>query len=155
VSSATSRFSHRSAKSDCIIDYNGVSDNGHPARDIRISDQFLITRALHFAQLALETFKLYSATQCDSDACLIIRLWLCKLESTSNQKLVVNSNIAPTPPFYPISSQLYTRRSTTVVSAVVHCRTEFNNQLHFYTDDSLRGHASKISTELHPVLEAN
>jgi len=52
---------------------------------------------LHFAQLALETFKLYSATQCDSDACLIIRLWLCKMESTSNQKLVPNSNIANRP----------------------------------------------------------
>jgi len=62
--------------------------------DIRISNQFLITRALHFAQLAFETFKLYSVTQCDSDACLIIRLWLCKMESTSNQKLVANSNIA-------------------------------------------------------------
>jgi len=37
--------------------------------DIRISNQFLITRALHFVQLALETFKLYSATHCDSDAC--------------------------------------------------------------------------------------
>jgi len=47
-------------------------------RDIRISNQFLITRALH--------------TQCDSDACLIIRL-LCKMESTSNHKLVADSNI--------------------------------------------------------------
>jgi len=65
-----------------------------PTGDIRISNQFLITYALHFAQLALETFKLYSATQCDSDACLITRLWLCKMESTSNQKLVANSNIA-------------------------------------------------------------
>jgi len=27
-------------------------------------------------------------------ACLIIRLGLCKMESTSNQKLVANSNIA-------------------------------------------------------------
>jgi len=62
--------------------------------DIRISNQFLITRALHLSQLALETFKLYSATQCDSDAYLIIRFWLCKMESTSNQKLVANSNIA-------------------------------------------------------------
>jgi len=44
--------------------------------DIRIRNQFIITRAFHFAQLALETFKLHSATQCDSDACLIVRLWL-------------------------------------------------------------------------------
>jgi len=43
----------------------------------------------------LETFKLYSATQCDSDACLTIRLVsLCKIESTMNQKLAANSNIA-------------------------------------------------------------
>jgi len=41
----------------------------------------------------LETLKLYSVTQCDSDACLIIR-FLCKMESPSNQKLVANSNIA-------------------------------------------------------------
>jgi len=41
----------------------------------------------------LETFKLYSATQCDSDACLIIRLF-CKRESPSNQKLVADSYIA-------------------------------------------------------------
>jgi len=71
-----------------------VNNDASTGGDIRISNQFLITRALHFAQLALETFKLYSATQCDSDACLIIRLWLCKMESTSNQKLVANSNIA-------------------------------------------------------------
>jgi len=51
--------------------------------DIRICNQFLMTRALHFAKLALETLKLYSAIQCHSDACLIIRLWLCKIESTS------------------------------------------------------------------------
>jgi len=65
-----------------------------PVGDIRITNQFLITRAFHFAQLALYTFKLYSATQCDSGTCLIIRLWLCTMESTSNQKLVVNFNIA-------------------------------------------------------------
>jgi len=47
-----------------------------------------------FCTTTLETIKLYSATQCDSDACLIIRLWLCKMESTSKQKLVTNSNIA-------------------------------------------------------------
>jgi len=41
----------------------------------------------------LETFKLYSSTQCDSDACLIIRL-LCKMESPSNHKLVADSYIA-------------------------------------------------------------
>jgi len=90
------------------------------ASDIRISNQFLISCDLHFAQprctttptvlstkrnyhigsqsiilnsQALETFKLYSATQCDSDSCLIIRL-LCKMESTSNHKLVADSNIA-------------------------------------------------------------
>jgi len=43
----------------------------------------------------LETFKLYSATQCVSDACLIIRLaWLCKMKSPSNQKLVANTKYA-------------------------------------------------------------
>jgi len=42
---------------------------------------------------AVTTFKLYSATQCDSDACLIIHL-LCEMESPSNQKLVADSYIA-------------------------------------------------------------
>jgi len=44
----------------------------------------------------LETFKLYSATQCDGDACLIIGLrlaWLCKMESPSNQKLFATYNL--------------------------------------------------------------
>jgi len=65
------------------------------ARDIRISNQFLITRALHFAQLRLRPLNYtLQPNVIYSDACLIIRLWLCKMESTSNQKLVANSNIA-------------------------------------------------------------
>jgi len=75
----------------CFFRYKEI---GLAAGDIRISNQFLITRALHFTQLRLrvETFKLYSVTQCDSDACLI--MWLCKMESTSNHKLVANSTIS-------------------------------------------------------------
>jgi len=93
--------------------------SGLAACDIRISNQLLMTRALHLAQphtyhqasitidaatlgrrvlfkalKRLRPSKLYSATQCHSDACLIIRVWLCKMESASNQELVANSNIA-------------------------------------------------------------
>jgi len=47
------------------------------------------TNTLGLPTVTFEAFKLYSATQCDSGACLIIRLaWLWKLESPSNQKLV-------------------------------------------------------------------
>jgi len=51
-------------------------------RDIRISNQFLIARALHFAK-----------PQAYYQASVTITLY-CKMESTSNQKLVANSNIA-------------------------------------------------------------
>jgi len=82
-----------------MIDMYVVS-NFSAVGEIITGNQFLITRALHFAQhsrptYTLETFKLYSATQCDSDSCLIIRLaWLCKMESPSNQKLVATYNLA-------------------------------------------------------------
>jgi len=72
-----------------------------PGGDIKLSKRpyHIGSQSIIYRSQALETFKLYSATQCNSDTCLIIHLawlgvWLCKMESTSNQKLVSNSNIA-------------------------------------------------------------
>jgi len=61
-----------------------------------LSPYATVGRRIQFKGLKrlIETFKLYSATRCYSDVCLIIGLWLCQMESTSNQELVANSNIA-------------------------------------------------------------
>jgi len=62
-----------------------------PGREIISGNQFLITRAIHFAQPRLRPILRHL-----SDACLIIRLaWLCKIESPSNQKLVATYYLAP------------------------------------------------------------